>query len=411
MTSNGSLLEQSSSRRRRAHTKSRRGCRNCKLRRVKCDEGRPQCQKCLSFGVACNYNAPHEADLEPTWQVGSPKDSFGSFAGQVVFSSNPPSRSLLPVVVVGSGFDSFQLDAESIARLDRFRHRTVFTFAFTHALDIYQNDVMKLGIENPFLMHIILNITAIHDRYLSKAPDGARRSLAEAYHGAKGAALLSKKLSAPIRPQDRDPLWASAAMLGVASMTSIEASSAQEAWPLKPFNPSDLDWLNMAVGKEAIWKVTDPLRPDSIFYVMADDYLTITAKPAPRHIKDIPYNFVELCGLDEPLAMDRNPYYCPVSVLTDVRENLWKKGAIPRYITFLSIMGSTFRILLERKDARALLILAYWYGPICRAEWWMAKRARLECQAICLYLEKYHTDENHLQRMLTVPKSECGLIS
>ncbi|KAF2819626.1 hypothetical protein CC86DRAFT_362582 [Ophiobolus disseminans] len=42
-------------RKRRTHAKSRRGCGNCKLRGVKCDELRPHCMKCKLYGVECNY--------------------------------------------------------------------------------------------------------------------------------------------------------------------------------------------------------------------------------------------------------------------------------------------------------------------------------------------------------------------
>lgn len=265
--------------------------------------------------------------------------------------------------------------------------------------------------QNPFLMHIMLAITATHDRYLSMAPNNASRSLTEAYHGAKGAALLSKKLSAPIPPQDRDALWASAAMLGVASMSSIEASLVEEAWPLKPHSPSDLDWLNMAVGKQVIWMLTDPLRPDSIFYVMADTYRAMFTGLQPRKIEEIPDEFVQLCGLDQSASLYQNPYYIPVSVMTDVRQDICTPESFPRYLHFFSVMGSSFRTLLERKDARALLIVAYWYASIEDFVWWLARRARLECQAICTYLERYHADDEHIQRMLTVPKSSCGLIS
>ncbi|KAI3321896.1 hypothetical protein HD806DRAFT_502242, partial [Xylariaceae sp. AK1471] len=34
---------------RRPHSKSRTGCRVCKSRRVKCDETRPSCRRCLTY--------------------------------------------------------------------------------------------------------------------------------------------------------------------------------------------------------------------------------------------------------------------------------------------------------------------------------------------------------------------------
>ncbi|KAF4969371.1 hypothetical protein FZEAL_10231 [Fusarium zealandicum] len=40
---------------RRGHTKSRRGCYNCKRRRVKCQETRPACGHCMKTGLKCEY--------------------------------------------------------------------------------------------------------------------------------------------------------------------------------------------------------------------------------------------------------------------------------------------------------------------------------------------------------------------
>ncbi|KAH6869071.1 hypothetical protein B0T10DRAFT_501925 [Thelonectria olida] len=40
---------------RRTHRKSRNGCVTCKQRRVKCDEGRPTCQKCSFGNRPCSY--------------------------------------------------------------------------------------------------------------------------------------------------------------------------------------------------------------------------------------------------------------------------------------------------------------------------------------------------------------------
>lgn len=256
-------------------------------------------------------------------------------------------------------------------------------------------------------MRIILAVTATHDRYLLAAPDNNTRSVAEVYHGAQGAALLSEKLSSPILHQDRDALWSSAAMLGIASISSIEASSPAEAWPLKPNDPSDLDWLNLSVGKKAIWRVTNPLRPDSIFYPLADEYTQSMKRPPLRDLSELAPDFIALCSLDEPLAYSRNPYYSAVSILSDLWGSINTREMTGRYISFLGLMSREFKSLLDCKDPRALLIFAYWYALLLNSVWFMTKRARLECQSICLYLERYHADDDEIQRMLQVPKGKC----
>lgn len=51
------MTEQPSQRRdsRRTHHKSRNGCITCKRRRVKCDEGRPRCDRCTVSNRLCSY--------------------------------------------------------------------------------------------------------------------------------------------------------------------------------------------------------------------------------------------------------------------------------------------------------------------------------------------------------------------
>ncbi|KAF2757154.1 hypothetical protein EJ05DRAFT_57176 [Pseudovirgaria hyperparasitica] len=40
---------------RRSHTKSRKGCRTCKKRHIRCDEAFPQCRNCTKHQVRCDY--------------------------------------------------------------------------------------------------------------------------------------------------------------------------------------------------------------------------------------------------------------------------------------------------------------------------------------------------------------------
>jgi hypothetical protein len=40
---------------RKGHTKSRRGCFNCKRRRIKCNEKHPRCNHCIKAGLQCEY--------------------------------------------------------------------------------------------------------------------------------------------------------------------------------------------------------------------------------------------------------------------------------------------------------------------------------------------------------------------
>ncbi|EXJ79305.1 hypothetical protein A1O3_08807 [Capronia epimyces CBS 606.96] len=41
------------------HRRSRSGCFTCRLRRKKCDEGKPKCKACRHLGLECEYKRPH----------------------------------------------------------------------------------------------------------------------------------------------------------------------------------------------------------------------------------------------------------------------------------------------------------------------------------------------------------------
>ncbi|WYZ37504.1 hypothetical protein EsH8_II_001010 [Colletotrichum jinshuiense] len=54
---------------RRGHTKSRRGCFNCKRRRIKCQETRPSCGHCVKTGLKCEYPNTPTITHQPHHQV------------------------------------------------------------------------------------------------------------------------------------------------------------------------------------------------------------------------------------------------------------------------------------------------------------------------------------------------------
>ncbi|KAI0137312.1 C6 zinc finger protein [Xylariales sp. AK1849] len=54
---------------RRGHTKSRRGCYNCKRRRIKCQETRPACGHCVKTCLKCEYPAAPQVIRQPQHQI------------------------------------------------------------------------------------------------------------------------------------------------------------------------------------------------------------------------------------------------------------------------------------------------------------------------------------------------------
>ncbi|THV45183.1 hypothetical protein BGAL_0520g00050 [Botrytis galanthina] len=413
-------VKEDSQRKRRVHKKSRKGCRNCKLRRVKCDETRPHCLKCKGYGYACNYDSK-TPDLELIYSETPTIAKSRVEVGQSSWSINStPSRqmtsiptTLEPFCVVGDDISSFELDRQSLDRLDRFRYRTVFTLGTPTAAGVFHEFAVLMACDHPFLMHALQTLTACHDRYLTlHHTTSSRRTSTEAYHLSRVASLFNQKLCAPIANNDKDALWATAALLGIIAISSIEASSPYEAWPLTSSADTNLEWLLMSESKTVIFELTNPMRKDSIFHVLSVDYNNAHDKrDGNLDLSSLPTHFVELFDLDEYATVDNNPYYLTLISLQRIINIECNRSAMLSFLGFLTSMSPKYKSLLKMKDPKALLLLSYWYAKVWRIVWWVERRAILECQAICIYLDRYHRDDLLIQELLLFPKRECGLLS
>ena len=248
-------------------------------------------------------------------------------------------------------------------------------------------------------MHITLAITATHDRHLS-SPATGRRTVAETFHWSQCAALFNRKLSQPIQPEDRDPLWATAASLSVVALSSIEASTPEEAWPLKKSDASDLEWLRMSEGKMAVWNLTNPLRPGGMFRALSEEYAQWFSPIPSRGIDGVPSALLSLCDLDSSSSAETSPYFAAVHTLAQLQNLPSDQITMPRVLTFVGHMQTSFKSLLQDKDPVALLLLALWYTKARRSVWYFERRATVECQAICKYLQQYHQSNRAIQESL-----------
>ena len=234
-------------------------------------------------------------------------------------------------------------------------------------------------------MHAVLTLTLMHDRYLS-TPLDTRRSNPETFHWYRGIALFNSKLSGSIQPSDRDALWATTILFGTIAFFHIEAKTPEEAWPLKPPSPLDLNWLRMSDGKKEIWKLTQPWRVDSVFRPLVLEHMNYVPPPSSViGLEALPSEFLKFYSLDTMSTTANNPYHAAVSALAQTLHSNCKYSILMSFLSFISHMHSDYKRLLELKDPGALLLLAYWYAKVCQCQYWaLWRRAELECQAICI---------------------------
>ena len=257
-------------------------------------------------------------------------------------------------------------------------------------------------------MHAVLTITLMHDRHVSGRAH-TPLSVTEAYHWQQGLQLYIRKLSGPLKPADVDCVWATGAIMCVTAFSHIEANTPQEAWPLKSPSPLDLNWLKMSEGKKQFLQRMQRINTNSAVGSLftQENIRELLAEIAPPSGLDaLPYELIILCGLDAPvLDPDENPYYFAASSLAQILNSEKKHEIVLNYVGFLMSMPPQFRRLLEIKDPRSLLLLAYWYAKhIQYPHWWIYRRAKLECQAICIYLESYYWENTAIQSLLQYPQ-------
>lgn len=255
-------------------------------------------------------------------------------------------------------------------------------------------------------MHASLAVALTYDRYVSGSTS-CRRSPEECFHWYQSTVLLNERLQRPVEGRDRDPIWGTAAALAIMTFTSPDASYPEQAWPLRSSSgSSDLEWLQMSSGKMSLWHAVNPLRPDSIFSVMAETYKHMSA-PLPNEGRDgIPGALAAVCGLGSSSTTDDNPYLHPAHAVTRILRLPDAKVTTGHNQLFITTICGPFKELLENKDPAALLLFYLWYRKAGRSIWWIELRARVECRAIRLYLERYHGGDAVIQALLVEGPAE-----
>ncbi|KAL5046498.1 hypothetical protein BDW71DRAFT_64066 [Aspergillus fruticulosus] len=118
--------------------RTRSGCRTCKIRRVKCDEQRPSCRRCLDTGRAC--------DGYGIW--GQPKSVTLS---SVVY----PPRTLPGLV------------QEERRCLDRFRDLLTDKLTRPFGSHFWSSLVLQLSVSEPAVLHASIALTSAYDSFAS----------------------------------------------------------------------------------------------------------------------------------------------------------------------------------------------------------------------------------------------------
>ncbi|KAK8065075.1 C6 finger domain-containing protein [Apiospora hydei] len=150
----------------------------------------------------------------------------------------------------------------------------------------------------------------------------------------------------------------------------------------------------------SLWDVANPLRPDSIFSIMAPTYAHLHAPLPDNAIYDIPETLATVCGLGDLSTAENNPYLHAAHAVSQIQDLPDDQVTIGQTERFTRSIQGPFEYLLRGKYPAALLLLYLWYRKAGRCIWWIGLRARIECPSICAYLRLYHKGNSAVQAFL-----------
>ncbi|KAK6836130.1 hypothetical protein PG987_006625 [Apiospora arundinis] len=128
-------------RRRRVHTRSRKGCIACKKRHVRCDEARPACTSCMMTSWQCVY--PSDGNAMQSQPIIAPR--LGAHVGKVPIDP----------------FDSLpiKMSRRSLELWQRFTHVDPL---LTRNSPVREIQYLSLSRADPSVCHLLILLAAVH---------------------------------------------------------------------------------------------------------------------------------------------------------------------------------------------------------------------------------------------------------
>jgi hypothetical protein len=243
-------------------------------------------------------------------------------------------------------------------------------------------------------MHMLIGLTLMHDADLSFShlpALAAKQQHAALQHWDLATRLFHSIIARPIPLSYCDAIWATGVHLGAASFWYVESAKAEEAWPLKPDEPGDLSWMKLGEGKKQLWRIADPTRPESMFYAVLKQrpYASPPEWMTDNDTSLIPERVKQEFNISPESTTTNNVYHLPVLILSRIQHMHLTHVNCLNFLHFTTVITPEFIVLLEVKDAHAVFLLGWWFKMIVDGKlWWMARRAKIEGEAVMIWLQR-----------------------
>ncbi|KAI0426038.1 hypothetical protein F5Y09DRAFT_320071 [Xylaria sp. FL1042] len=202
---------------RQPHRKSRNGCLNCKRRKVKCDELRPQCARCFLFGQRCMYagdptnselSAPESLPITPSGEPsrprgrGRPRKNWDIDIGTptCLETTSPSASAASGLTTHSSTGDILNIDdAELLLHFTQVTAPSLAGYSVDNSpmQRFWSYNLPRIGLTHHFVLRLAYAVAAYHIAHPLMANDSKRlkyRDMAE-QHASLGLRQLTQNLA------------------------------------------------------------------------------------------------------------------------------------------------------------------------------------------------------------------------
>ncbi|KAH6973061.1 hypothetical protein BKA56DRAFT_593225 [Ilyonectria sp. MPI-CAGE-AT-0026] len=176
---------------RRRHKKSKTGCLDCRRRRVKCSEEKPECRACCRRGVECQYSS--STDPSPAMQhdetspasTSTPLSQSQSQSQSQQISPIPNLSSLSFPAILTTPYEQscVTFGIKDMALFHHWTTRSSLDIFKTSSLSITcQVTFSQVALKHPFVMQALLGLAALHIAYLDPRERLRHTADAARYH-------------------------------------------------------------------------------------------------------------------------------------------------------------------------------------------------------------------------------------
>ncbi|EXL40274.1 hypothetical protein FOCG_17162 [Fusarium oxysporum f. sp. radicis-lycopersici 26381] len=411
------------------HQKSRNGCINCKLRKVKtfqCDESQPRCTNCDRFRLDCRYrNLRQSVSVSPSTVVpqvdtepahvaparrkrGRPRKDWTSQG--LASETHIQLESSQPLLSPDTELNITQAEllhqfitctGPNLGGSDDPNHPIV---------KFWSRNATLLAISHPYLLHLSLSFAAYHLAFLASEtePSKAHHTLLARHHFSVGLTQANEALSS-IDTSTCGSLYVSTILVCFCSFAA-GPSGPDDLFVCSAGGTSSHKWLPLARGARLIRQLYDE---SVLFSGLTEPFGSNSGVPPEDPRPTCVCKGFARVDWTDPVARLHDLVMSTATSSNDVYADSLRMLAAIYEVTFgdkdgsakaplhykavliwIYLMDDAFIECLQRKDPIALLLLAY-YAPLIKTlkrEWFLHSWAEHILQASEMYITDDYAD-------------------